>query len=214
MSLWSKLPTDIVQHIYEFDSTYKEKFDESLNFIEHAFPTCCCDGGKKERYRHHYDIGQFGFNFWDWEWRRRNACPKHNPGDFDKNGNQTEYNWRDIDYNYQTYNLFGTAVAPMTGYDMVTQYQFAQNYNVNVPDLEVMTDIGRTFIYVEHDINFARIWRSYNNATINYAVILKSLWMFATRKKNEKIPIKTYSRKKLCGARFMDMGHDQRPIVA
>ena len=63
MSIWSKLPTDIVQHIYEFDSTYKEKFDESLNFIEHAFPTCCCDGGKKERYRHHYDITQFGFHF-------------------------------------------------------------------------------------------------------------------------------------------------------
>ena len=197
MSMWSKLPTDIIQHIYEFDSTYKEKFDESLNFIEHAFPTCCCDGGKKERYRHHYDIGQFGFTFWDWEWRRRNACPKHNPGDFDKDGNQTEYNWRDMEYFIPSYD-----------------YQVVQNYHVNFPDFEVMTNIGRTFIYVEHHINYARIRRSYN-ATINYAVILKSLWRFCMRNLNSyPTPIKTYSRKKLSGARFMDMTHDQRPIAA
>lgn len=195
MSIWSKLPTDIVQHIYEFDSTYKEKFDESLNFIEHAFPTCCCDGGKKERYRHHYDITQFGFNFWDWEWRRRNACPKHNPQDFDKNGNQKEYNWRDIDYNYHTYNLFGTAVAPMTGYDMVTNFE-------------------PVILHYEIRTLYRRNWYRFNG-TINYNKIMLSLWMFYTRNKNtDKIPIKTYSRKKLCGARFMDMGHDQRPIVA
>ena len=99
------------------------------------------------------------------------------------------------------------------------EYQLAQNYNV--PDLTVsnlMTEIQpthTTFIYVEHDINFSRIWRSYTNATINYAVILKSLWRFCIRNQNiYPSPIKTYSRKKLSGARFMDMTHDQRPIAA
>ena len=84
MSLWSKLPNDAIKLIYEFDLTYKEKFDETLKFIKHACPTCCCDGGKKTRYRHHYDIGTFPFPYWGWEWRRRNACPKHNPEDFDR----------------------------------------------------------------------------------------------------------------------------------
>ena len=195
MSLWSKLSSDVIQHIYEYDSTYKEKLNESLKLIEHACPTCCCDGGAKNRYRHHFDIGTFPYSFWDWEWRRRNACPKHNPEDFDKDGNQTEYNWRDIDY--------------------YIPYQDFRIQNYNVPDLEVRTAIGPTFIYVEHDINYARIWRSYNNATINYAVILKSLWGFCMRNLNSNpTPIKTYSRKKLRGARFMDMTHDQRPIVA
>ena len=192
MSMWSKLPTDIIQHIYEFDSTYKEKMDESLNFIEHAFPTCCCDGGKKERYRHHYDIGQFGFTFWDWEWRRRNACPKHNPGDFDKDGNQTEYNWRDMEYFIPSYELIPT-------------------FTYNVPDMEIINPFQN--IVLHYEVRTGRNWYRYNG-TINYHSIMLSLWMFATRKKNEKIPIKTYSRKKLCGARFMDMGHDQRPIVA
>ena len=81
MSLWDKLPTDIIQHIYEYDSTYREKINESLKFIEHACPTCCCDGGKKTRYRHYGDLEDA---FWNWEWRRRNACPKHNPSEFDK----------------------------------------------------------------------------------------------------------------------------------
>ena len=192
MSMWSKLSTDIIQHIYEFDSTYKEKFDESLNFIEHAFPTCCCDGGKKERYRHHYDIAQFGFTFWDWEWRRRNACPKHNPGDFDKNGNQTEYNWRDMEYFIPSYELIPT-------------------FTYNVPDMEVINPFQN--IVLHYEVRTGRNWYRYHG-TINYNTIMLSLWMFATRKKNEKIPIKTYSRKKLCGARFMDMGHDQRPIAA
>ena len=197
MSVWSKLPDEIVKLIYEYDSTYREIMNESLKFIEHACPTCCCDGGKKNRYRHHYDIGTFGYSFWDWEWRRRNACPKHNPGDFDKEGNQTAYNWREMEY-----------------YIPPHEYQVVQNYHVNVPDLEVMTDIGPTFIYVEHDVNFGRMWRSYNNA-INYAVILKSLWRFCMRNLNSyPSPIKTYSRKKLSGARFMDMMHDQRPIAA
>ena len=62
MSLWSKLPDDIVKLIYEYDSTYREIMNESLKFIEHACPTCCCDG-KKNRYRHHYDIGTFAFTF-------------------------------------------------------------------------------------------------------------------------------------------------------
>ena len=197
MSVWSKLPDEIVKLIYEYDSTYREIMNESLKFIEHACPTCCCDGGKKNRYRHHYDIGTFGYSFWDWEWRRRNACPKHNPGDFDKEGNQTAYNWREMEY-----------------YIPPHEYQVVQNYHVNVPDLEVMTDIGPRFIYIEHDVNFGRMWRSYNNA-INYAVILKSLWRFCMRNLNSyPSPIKTYSRKKLSGARFMDMTHDQRPIVA
>ena len=61
--------------------------------------------------------------------------------------------------------------------DYYIPYQDFHIQNYNVPDLEVMTATGTgpTFIYyVEHDINYARIWRSYNNATINYAVILKS----------------------------------------
>ena len=47
MSLWDKLPVDILQLIYEYDTTYKEKLNESLKLIEHAAPTCCCDGGRK-----------------------------------------------------------------------------------------------------------------------------------------------------------------------
>ena len=93
MSLWDKLPTSIIQEIYEYDLTYKEKLDESLNFIEHACPSCCCDGGKKTRYRHYGDDENIIDAIWIWEWRLRNACPKHNPGDFDKNGNQTKYSW-------------------------------------------------------------------------------------------------------------------------
>ena len=65
MSLWDKLPTDIIQHIFEYDPTYKEILNESLNFINHACPTCCCDGGEKNRYRHHFDIGTFQYTFWD-----------------------------------------------------------------------------------------------------------------------------------------------------
>ena len=192
MSMWSKLSTDIIQHIYEFDPTYKEKMDESLSFIEHAYPTCCCDGGKKERYRHHYDVAEFGFTFWDWEWRRRNACPKHNPGDFDKNGNQTQYNWRDMEYFIPSYELIPT-------------------FTYNVPDMEIINPFQN--IMLHYEVRTGRNWYRFNG-TINYNSIMMSLWMFATSKKNEKIPIKTYSRKKLCGARFMDMGHDQRPIVA
>ena len=53
------------------------------------------------------------------------------------------------------------------------------------------------------------------NRTINYNIIMLCLWMFSTRNKNNnKIPIKTYSRKKLIGTRFMDMRHNQRHIVA
>ena len=191
MSIWNKLPTDIIQQIYEFDSTYKEKMDESLSFIEHACPTCCCDGGKKERYRHHYDMGNFEFTFWDWEWRRRNACPKHNPGDFDKNGNQTEYNWRDMEY-------------------FIPNYIHTLTYNV--PDMAIINSFQG--IVIHYEVRTGRNWYRYNG-TINYNKIMLDLWMFSTRNKNTyKIPIKTYSRKKLSGARFMDMTHDQRPTAS
>ncbi len=192
MSLWDKLPTDIIQHIYEYDSTYREKINESLKLIEHVSPTCCCDGGEKNRYRHHFDNGYFAFPLWVWEWRRRNACPKHNPEDFDKDGNQTEYDWRDADYNIPIYHII------------------EQNYNL--PDMTIFYPIHS--IVFHYEIRTGRNWYRYNG-TINYNKIMLHLWMFSTRNKNiYKIPIKTYSRKKLSGARFMDMTHDQRPIAA
>ena len=194
MSLWDKLPTDIIQHIFEYDPTYKEILNESLNFIEHACPPCCCDGGEKNRYRHHYDIGTFEFTFWDWEWRRRNACPKHNPGDFDKDGNQTTYNWRDMDY-YIPHHHQSFPLQIWYGPDMLT-----------LPRFEPIT--------IHYEIRTGRNWYRFNG-TINYNKIMLDLWMFSTRNKNtDKIPIKTYSRKKLSGARFMDMTHSQRPIAA
>ena len=191
MSLWSKLPNDAIKLIYEFDLTYKEKFNETLKFIKHACPTCCCDGGKKTRYRHHYDIGTFPFPYWGWEWRRRNACPKHNPEDFDKDGNQIEYNWRDIEYFIPNYDII------------------AQHYNG--PDITIFHP---TNIIIHYEIGTGHNWYRYNG-TINYNKIMLDLWMFYTRNKNtNKIPIKTYSRKKLIGTRFMDMRHNQRHIVA
>ena len=191
MSLWDKLPVDVVEHIYGYDTTYKEKMNESLKFIEHACPTCCCDGSKKTRYRHY---GDFEYSlFWNWEWRRRNACPKHNPEDFDKNGNQTEYRWRDTDYYHGTNNIF-TIIYNMG--DMV-------NYNP-INDIVVHYEINSTYFQTNR-------CRGY----INYNIIMRTLWMFCTRNKNiYHSPIKTYSRKKLSGARFMDMAHSQRPITA
>ena len=192
MSLWDKLPTDIIQHIYEYDSTYKKKLDESLNFIEHACPTCCCDGREKNRYRHHFDNGNFEFTFWDWEWRRRNACPKHNPEDFDKDGNQTEYDWRDADY----YNRMNDMHQYMQQALITTHYHHHYHHHTLGPILYTWS-------------------MSDPNGTINYNLIMMSLWMFCTRSKNiYPSPIKTYSRKKLSGARFMDMTHSQRPIAA
>lgn len=191
MSLWDKLPTDIIQHIYEYDTTYRENINESLKFIEHACPTCCCDGREKNRYRHHFDIEPFPYTFWNWEWRRRNACPKHNPEDFDKDGNQTEYNWID-------------------DYLLNIQRTIDQNH-INV-DMTIFFQNPPTVFHYE--IRTGRNWYRYNG-TINYNKIMLDLWMFSTRNKNiYKIPIKTYSRKKLSGARFMDMTHDQRPIAA
>jgi len=191
MSLWDKLPTDIIQHIYEYDTTYRENINESLKFIEHACPTCCCDGREKNSYRHHFDIEPFPYTFWNWEWRRRNACPKHNPEDFDKDGNQTEYNWRD-------------------DYLLNIQRTIDQNH-INV-DMTIFYPIHS--IVFHYEIRTGRNWYRYNG-TINYNKIMLDLWMFSTRNKNiYKIPIKTYSRKKLSGARFMDMTHDQRPISA
>ena len=191
MSLWDKLPTDIIQHIYEYDTTYRENINESLKFIEHACPTCCCDGREKNSYRHHFDIEPFPYTFWNWEWRRRNACPKHNPEDFDKDGNQTEYNWID-------------------DYLLNIQRTIDQNH-INV-DMTIFYPIHS--IVFHYEIRTGRNWYRYNG-TINYNKIMLDLWMFSTRNKNiYKIPIKTYSRKKLSGARFMDMTHDQRPIAA
>jgi len=191
MSLWDKLPTDIIQHIYEYDTTYRENINESLKFIEHACPTCCCDGREKNRYRHHFDIEPFPYTFWNWEWRRRNACPKHNPEDFDKDGNQTEYNWID-------------------DYLLNIQRTIDQNH-INVDMTIFFQNLPTVFHY---EIRTGRNWYRYNG-TINYNKIMLDLWMFSTRNKNiYKIPIKTYSRKKLSGARFMDMTHDQRPIAA
>lgn len=188
MSLWDKLPHDIIQHIYEYDSTYREKMNESLKFIEHACPTCCCDGREKNRYRHHFDIGTFQYTFWDWEWRRRNACPKHNPTEFNKNGFQTEYDFTEEWVEQERYLI-------STTYD----YSYFTFVN-NVP--------------IHYEIRTGRTWYRHNG-TINYNIVMMNLWMFCTRSKNiYQSPIKTYSRKKLSGARFMDMTHDQRPIAA
>ena len=69
-------------------------------------------------------------------------------------------------------------------------------------------------IVLHYEVRTGRNWYRCNG-TINYNKIMLDLWMFSTRNKNtNKIPIKTYSRKKLSGARFMDMTHDQRPIAA
>ena len=192
MSLWDKLPADIIQHIYEYDTTYRENLNECLKLIEHACPTCCCDGREKNRYRHHFDNGNFEFTFWDWEWRRRNACPKHNPEDFDKDGNQTEYDWRDADY----YNRMNDMHQYMQQALITTHYHHHYHHHTLGPILYTWS-------------------MSDPNGTINYNLIMMSLWMFCTRSKNiYPSPIKTYSRKKLSGARFMDMTHSQRPIAA
>ena len=185
MSLWDKLPVDIIQHIYEYDSTYREKMNESLNFIEHACPTCCCDGGKKTRYRHYSELD----DFWNWEWRRRNACPKHNPDEFDKNGVQTEYNWMVEHYELVYPNVLQHDITN-------TRLYYYVPFNT----------------YYNYEMGSGRVWW---NGTIDYNIIMLSLWMFCTRSKNiYPSPIKSYSRKKLIGTRFMDMAHEQRPIKA
>lgn len=194
MSLWDKLPHDIIQHIYEYDSTYREKMNESLKFIEHACPTCCCDGREKNRYRHHFDIGTFQYTFWDWEWRRRNACPKHNPTEFNKNGFQTEYDFTEERAEQERFFLAHTAPTMLWADMTISHY-------IQPP-------------IIHYEIRTGRNWFRFNG-TINYNKIMLDLWMFSKRNKNaDKIPIKTYSLKKLIGARFMDMTHDQRPIAA
>ena len=191
MSLWDNLPVDIIQHIYEYDTTYKEKLNESLNFIEHACPTCCCDGGKKTRYRHYGDLEDA---FWNWEWRRRNACPKHNPSEFDKNGFQTVYDFTEEWAEQERYLI--SAEQDLHGFIWPDLF----NWVSNVP--------------IHYEIRTGRTWYRHNG-TINYNIVMMNLWMFCTRSKNiYPSPIKTYSRKKLTGARFMDMTHDQRPIAA
>ena len=188
MSLWDKLPADIIQHIYDYDSTYKDKMDDSLKFIEHACPTCCCDGGKKTRYRHYSELD----DFWNWEWRRRNACPKHNPSEFDKNGFQTVYDFTEEWVEQERY-LISTEQAGFIWPDLF-------NWVSNVP--------------IHYEIRTGCTWYR-RLGTINYNIVMMNLWMFCTHSKNiYPSPIKTYSRKKLSGARFMDMTHDQRPIAA
>ena len=86
MSLADKLPIDVCRHIYEFDITYKDIFKESLKFIEHAVPVCTCSGIKNRPYnRLNYS---FFYTSYRWCW---NACPKHNPSAYDRNGNVQEY---------------------------------------------------------------------------------------------------------------------------
>jgi hypothetical protein len=186
MSLWDKIPISIIQEIYEYDLTYKEKLDESLNFIEHACPSCCCDGGKKTRYRHYGSDENIFDAFWNWEWRRRNACLKHNPGDFDKNGNQTEYS---------------RSIEEM---EAINEWWLGQNEIIlTQPDL--------TDLYFNYEIRTGRVW-FYGNVDHNSVVYT---WVFCTRNKDiYPSPIKTYSRKKLTGSRFMDMAHNQRSVVA
>ena len=185
MSLWDKLPTSIIQEIYDYDLTDKKKLDESLNFIEHACPSCCCDGGKKTRYRHYDD---FNDAFWNWEWRRRNACPKHNPSDFDKNGYQNEYSLSMEEIAEEYLGLYGQN-------EIITL--FHQHFT------------GTTFNY---EIRTGRVWF---NGNVDYNLIMLYSWVFCTRNKDiYPSPIKTYSRKKLTGSRFMDMTHNQRSVVA
>ena len=186
MSLWDKLPTSIIQEIYEYDLTYKEKLDESLNFIEHACPSCCCDGGKKTRYRHYGDDENIIDAIWIWEWRLRNACPKHNPGDFDKNGNQTKYSWSFYD-------------------ERLVLERIEEGINNYYSQRQQKKDFT-----IHYEIRTGRLW--WNGMICQFIL---PLWIFCTTIKDiYPSPIKTYSRKKLTGSRFMDMSHNQRSVVA
>tara|TARA_A100001011_G_C13684006_1_gene584885 strand:+ start:15 stop:479 length:465 start_codon:yes stop_codon:yes gene_type:complete len=69
MALIDKLPIEILINIYEYDITYRDVFKESLNFIDYVLPKCSCS-----------ESDSVGFR-WCW-----NACPKHNPSAYDKNG--------------------------------------------------------------------------------------------------------------------------------
>lgn len=183
MSLWDKIPTSIIQEIYEYDLTYKEKLNESLNFIEHACPSCCCDGGKKTRYRHYENIIDA---IWIWEWRLRNACPKHNPGDFDKNGNQTQYSW----------SFYDESLVLERIEDGIN------NYNSRRQQKKDFT--------IHCEIRTGRLW--WNGMVCGFGL---PLWIFCTTNKNiYSSPINNYSKKKLIGTRFMDMAHNQRTAIA
>lgn len=193
MSLWDKLPTDIIQHIYEYDTTYRENMNESLKFIEHACPTCCCDGREKNRYRHHYQL-HYEVPVWSWEWRRRNACPKHNPGDFDKDGNQTRFDWSVEDF-----------WEPISDLNDNVTHGIINTYNSYYASY--------TYVHTTIESRWERAMRNW----FNYCFCGPIKQTRQTCKHyNFKYPspIKTYSRKKLSGARFMDMTHDQRPIAA
>ena len=72
----------------------------------------------------------------------------------------------------------------------IPSYEIIPTYNV--PDMEVINPFQN--IVLHYEVRTGRNWYRYCG-TINYNAIMLSLWMFATRKKNEKIPIKTYSRK-------------------
>jgi hypothetical protein len=186
MSLVDNLPIELLTQIYNYDLTYKEILDESLKFIEHGCPTCICNGCKKKLYRHYGN--DLGDPYWGWEWRRQNACPKHNPGDFDKNGIQHEYSWSNLAERVEQMDAWWNGQNEMT---------------LLQPDL--------TNDYYNYEIGTGRIWY---NGSINYNFKMLGLWMFCTRFPDiYPSPIKSYSRKKLIGSRFMDMRHDQRPIV-
>lgn len=190
MSLWDKLPTDIIQHIYEYDTTYREKMNESLKFIDYAYPTCCCDGGKKTLYRHYGSTYNIIDSVFYWEWRRKNACSKHNPNEFDKNGFQCAYDFID---------------------EMVEQTR----YIISLRTDEFWADITNyESVILHYEIRTGRTWWRELSGIVNYNLIMLSLWVFCTRNKDiYPSPIKTYSRKTLTGARFMDMTHAQRPIA-
>ena len=194
LCLWNKLPKSLIDHIYGFDSTFKSKMNDSLNLIKHFTPTCSCDGGVKNRYRHHYQLEPFGVPVWSWEWRRRNACPMHNPGDFDKDGNQTQIDWT---------NMSGVENTHRTVYylnDITTGFDDDVNY----------ITINRTI-----DYDWSR-HLGYFMFCFHKSIHPTSMIRKTSKHYNFKYPspIKTYSRKKLCGARFMDMTADQRQVVA
>ena len=85
MSLVDNLPIDVLRHIFELDITYRDIFKESLKFIEHAVPKCTCSGIKNRPY---IQLNYSFLNSSRWCW---NACPKHNPSAYNRNGIVHEY---------------------------------------------------------------------------------------------------------------------------
>ena len=90
MSLVDKLPIDVLRHIYGFDITYRDIFNESLKFIEHLVPKCTC-GGKRDPYN--WSDHSFFYTSRRWCW---NTCPKHNPSAYNRYGIVHEYYMPDL----------------------------------------------------------------------------------------------------------------------